>query len=257
MKRSVLYFILFFGCFLGLKAQEEKEINHQLQSWWSVNSTTRITESLGVIGDFHFRANDFFSESNFYFSRIGLAYWTSDKLTVVGGYAHLWLAVPSLESGTVYQNENRIYQQAQWRHDEGKVILLNRIRNEQRWHEVLNPDGSVDRIRFSNRVRILMSATIPIFRNEFLPALSVAEEMHFHFGKDLIFNTFDQNRIFLGMKQKISPNLKFDIGYMMVYQQKSTGFEYDLNHTFRWFFYYTPDLRKSKKGPHYSIPGDE
>ena len=193
----------------------------------------------------------------FYFFIIVVAYWTSDKLTVVGGYAHLWLAIPTGDSGFNYQDENRIYQQVQWRHQEGRVVLFNRIRNEQRWHEVLAADGSVDHIRFSNRVRILLSATIPFFKNEYMPTLSVAEEMHFHFGKELVYNTFDQNRIFLGIKQKITSNLKFDIGYMMVYQQKATGFEYDMNHTFRWFFYITPDLRKIKKGPHYSIPGDE
>ncbi len=236
---------------------QEKSINIRTQSWWSVNSTTRLTNRIGIVGDFHIRNNGILEERNFYFSRIGLAYWNSDKLTLVGGYAHLWLAVPSPESTFNYQNENRIYQQAQWRHQEGRVIILNRIRNEQRWHQVLTEEGDVDRIRFSNRVRILLSATVPVFQNPYLPSLSFAEEMHVQFGKDLVYNTFDQNRIFAGIKQKLTDNLKFDLGYMMVYQQKMSGNQYDLNHTLRWFFYYTPDFRKNKDGIHYSVPGDE
>ncbi len=257
MKYTVFFGVIFFLLCISAEGQEKKEINHISQAWSSVNSTTRISEKIGVIGDFHLRTTNFLNDPNFYFARIGVAYWTSDKLTLVGGYAHLWLAVPSIESGFNYQNENRLYQQAQWRHQEGRVILLNRIRNEQRWHEVLDQNGRVERTRFSNRVRILISATIPVFNDENLPSISVAEEMHVQFGKENVFNTFDQNRIFLGLKQKITSNLKFDFGYMMVYQQKSTGFVYDMNHTLRWFFYYTPDLRKSKEGPHYSIPGDE
>ena len=35
-------------------------------------------------------------------------------------------------------------------------------------------------------------------------------------------------------------------GYMPVYQQKASGYQYDLNHTIRWFFYFSPDSRKNK-----------
>jgi hypothetical protein len=31
---------------------------------------------------------------------------------------------------------------------------------------------------------------------------------------------------------------------MLVYQQKASGYLYDLNHTLRWFFYFTPDRRE-------------
>jgi hypothetical protein len=239
------------------QAQQKKEINQKAQFWWSVNSTTRLSEKWGVIADFHTRRDDFVKDINFYFARAGFAFWASDKLTLVGGYAHLWLAQPITDVGFVYQNENRVYQQAQWRQKEGKVTFVHRIRNEQRWREALDPDGKVDGVRFADRIRFLFSIAIPVFENEYLPVLSIADEVHFQFGKSIVLNTFDQNRTFLGIKQKITQNLSFDLGYMMVYQQKSSGFEYDMNHTLRWFFYFSPDLRKLKKGPHYPIPGDE
>lgn len=242
---------------VNLMAQTEKVISHNPQFWWSVNTTARMTERWGAITDFHIRRDDFISSSNFYFARIGAAYWATDKLTLVGGYAHLWLN-RGLENGrSTYQNENRVYQQAQWRTKEGRVTFVSRVRNEQRWHEVLNPNGSVNRIRFSNRVRFLFSVNIPVFENQYLPSISVADEMLFHFGKEIVYNSLDQNRTFLGIKQKVTDNLSFDLGYMLVYQQRYSGFEYDMNHTFRFFFYYSPDFRKNKDGIHYSIPGDE
>lgn len=71
------------------------------------------------------------------------------------------------------------------------------------------------------------------------PQLVLADELLVQFGKDVVFNTFDQNRIFIGIKQKINNSLSFDTGYMSVFQQKSNGINYIQSNTFRLFFYYT------------------
>jgi hypothetical protein len=83
-----------------------------------------------------------------------------------------------------------------------------------------------------------------------MPKPVISNELLVHFGKPVVYNTFDQNRLFLGIRQQISKPLSFDIGYMNVYQQKFTGYQYDVNHTFRLFFYYTPDLRKNLQPRH-------
>ncbi len=258
MLRITLFLLaLFISTQLLSQENTEKIINEKNQFWWSINTTTRLTDNFGVVGDFHIRRDDFIQEPNFYFARIGAAFWMTDRLTLVAGYAHLWLSKSFENLDNIYQGENRIYQQVQWRQKVGRVTFVQRIRNEQRWHEVLRNDGSVDTIRFSNRVRFLSSFNIKVFENPKLPSISIADEVHMHFGKEIIYNTFDQNRIFTGLKVPLAKNLKFDIGYMMVYQQRYAGNEYDMNHTFRWFFYYTPDFRSKKDGPHYALPGDE
>lgn len=249
--------IIFFLLIQIAVLAQQKEVNQQNQFWWSVNSSSRVSERFGVIADFHVRRNDFLDKSNFYFARIGGAYWVSDQLTLVAGYAHLWLSKPLDNGRNNYQDENRIYQQVQWRQQVGRVTFVQRIRNEQRWHEVLNESGAQIRTRFSNRIRFLSSFAVKLFENPKMPQLVFADEVHIHFGKEIIYNTFDQNRIFAGLKIPLKKNLKFDIGYMMVYQQRYTGHEYDMNHTFRWFFYFTPDLRREKSSIHYALPGDE
>jgi uncharacterized protein YqfB (UPF0267 family) len=249
--------LLIMGMISVSNAQEAKTLHHQDQFWWSINSSTRITEHFGLITDFHIRRTQFISESNFYFARLGGAFWISDQLTLVGGAAHLWLAKSFDNDLTRYQNENRIYQQIQWRQKVGRVTFVQRIRNEQRWHEVLGEEGEVLRTRFSNRVRFLSSFNIKVFENPKMPSISLADEAHFHVGKEIVYNTFDQNRIFAGIKVPLRNNLSFDMGYMLLYQQHYSGNTYDVNHTFRWFFYYSPDLRSRKGKLHYAIPGDE
>ena len=63
-------------------------------------------------------------------------------------------------------------------------------------------------------------------------------------------------RVFLGVKQTLGRSWSFDLGYMLLYQQKASGYPYDLNHTLRWFFYFTPDLRKVKSS-HHPASGEE
>ena len=91
------------------------------------------------------------------------------------------------------------------------------------------------------------------------PRLVLSDEILFQFGEEIVYNTFDQNRFFIGINHRLNKNWTFDFGYMPVFQQKSTGYNYDLNHTIRLFFYLSPDLRKKKDEdmPHYPVGGIE
>jgi hypothetical protein len=226
-------------------AQSEKEINTQYQAWLSLNTTTRVTDRVGVIGDFHVRRNDFLEDPSFYFVRFGANFWVTEKFTVAFGYAHMWVA-PSREDWHTWTGENRIYEQAQYATKIGSASVLHRFRNEQRWQDEVEDDVFTGETKFSNRVRYLLSFTIPVSENASVPSLVLSDEILVQFGSDVVLNTFDQNRFFAGIKKSLSPRWSYDLGYMMVYQQKASGYQYDLNHTLRWFFYFTPDLRETK-----------
>ena len=45
--------------------QTEKEIEDQVQFWTSINSTTRLSNHWGVMGDFHIRRNNFLKDPIF------------------------------------------------------------------------------------------------------------------------------------------------------------------------------------------------
>jgi len=255
------WFILLGLCFqpfMLVNAQEEREVNDQVQFWTSINSTLRFTDKLGLMGDFHIKRNNFVKDPGFYFLRFGGIYWLDDKFSFAGGVAGLWYATET-NKGRSFGFEKRIYQQVLWRTAIRRVVFLQRIRNEQRWHEVLNDDGSLNRVLFSNRVRFLLSWNIKVFNDEKLPKLVLSDEILFHFGKEIIYNTFDQNRFFIGINYHINETWTCDFGYMLVYQQLYSGYQYDRNHTVRLFFYYSPDFRKQKNKdlPHYPIGGSE
>ena len=223
----------------------EKVVKQQTQAWVSINTITKFSDHWGVAADAHIRTNGIFQDNNFYFLRGGISYIPNASVSLTGGYAHMWLA-PTKEGWNTYADENRIYQQAQLNTKLGKVSVLQRLRNEQRWQEKIVNDEPTGKNRFTDRVRYLVSFNIPVFKKKTAPSLVLSDEILIHFGKEVVYNTFDQNRLFIGIKQAVNPQLSFDFGYMNVYQQKYTGYQYDMNHTLRLFFYLNSSI-KSKK----------
>ncbi|WP_148707180.1 DUF2490 domain-containing protein [Chitinophaga skermanii] len=246
MKKIWLLFCLLPHC---LWAQTEKTVNNQFQSWVSINSTFRFNNHWGAIGDFHMKRNNFVSDPSFYFMRVGGGYWLNENLSFIMGYGHLWLAPPP--GRKTYADENRWYEQIAYATRVGNVSLLNRFRSEQRWREALRDDKSTGDFNFSNRFRYLISVGIPVSKNPHIPQISLANEVAVQFGKTIVNNTFDQFRAFAGIRQGFGKGWSYDFGYMLVWQQKANGFEYDANHTIRLFFYYT---WTNKKKSHKELP---
>ncbi|RAJ76562.1 uncharacterized protein DUF2490 [Chitinophaga dinghuensis] len=230
------FFLLLFPFLVA--AQQQKEVKSQLQTWVSLNSTFRVSDHWGFVGDLHIRRNNFVADNSFYFLRGGVGYWLNEQLSFITGYAHLWLA-PSTPGYKTFADENRWYEQIAYSSKVGKVSLLNRFRSEQRWREILRNDMSTGDYSFSNRFRYLISIGIPLSANPFIPQITVANEVAVQFGKQVVNNTFDQFRAFAGIRQSMGRGWSYDFGYMFVSQQKASGYQYDYNHTIRLFFYYT------------------
>ena len=229
----------------NIQAQATKTVNEQSQAWVSINGTIKLHKKWGMIADLHMRRNNFFADPSFYFVRTGVDYWITENITAVLGYGRMWVA-PAKPAWQHFGVENRLYQQLQMVSKVGKISLMNRLRNEQRWQEKIVDDKSTHENKFTDRIRYLLSMTIPVFKDHKLPSFVLSDELAIQFGKEVVYNTFEQNRVFIGIKQPVCKALSFDLGYMVLYQQKASGYQYDKNNTFRWFFYYTPDFRKKK-----------
>lgn len=221
-----------------------KEVNRQSQSWFSFNSTTRLSMHWGIIADAHMRRNQFIADPSFYFLRGAVNYWVSDNITIAAGYGKMWLA-PTTAGWKHFAKEDRLYLQLQSVSKIGKIGLLQRLRNENRWQQKMVADSFSGNYKITDRVRYLLSVTIPVFKKIKYPSLVISDELAIQFGKEVVYNAFEQNRLFFGIRQNISKALSYDLGYMQVMQQKSTGYQYDKNNTFRLFFYYMPNLSKN------------
>ena len=225
---------------------QQKQVETQHHSWWSINTLAKVSDKWSLIGDVHIRRNDFLAGNNFYFVRWGISRQMHKGFSLAGGTGHLWLA--SRNNATeLFANENRLYQQAQWVKQNGSIQWVHRIRLEERWQEkIVNGIPIRDR-RFTTRMRYLSMLNWSFSKQEYVPKLSIANELLLQTGRDIVYNHFDQNRFFVGFRQKLTSALEADIGYMHVYQQLIQGNKYNENHTFRLFMYWRPDWRKQKE----------
>ena len=250
-KYKILMFVVFLPILVIGQVQAEKVIKQQSQTWISLNNTIVLDKHWAVLADLHLRRTDFLESDNFYLVRGALGYVTDSKQIVALGYGHYWYA-PSALNWHQFSNEDLIYQLYQFNSKIGNVSVLHRFRNEQRWQQIMVNDSWNGAKRFTDRVRYLISFDIPIFKKKTWPSLSISDEIRIQFGKDVVYNTFDQNLFFIGIKQSISPKLSFDFGYMNVYQEKKSGYQYDMNHTLRLFFYYKNNLKSMTHLEHHS-----
>ena len=221
----------------------QKKIEHNTYTWVSINSNLFVNKHWFIMADAHLRENNFFSSTSFIFGRIGIGYQVDNKLSFVAGYGNMEVS-PTTAGWTTKADEDRLFEQVILSSEYKKIKLMQRIRNEQRWQDVIVQDKKTSSRKFTDRVRYLLNATIPVFKNKKLPQLVIGDELALNFGKEVTYNTFDQNRLFFGIKQSITPNLGFDAGYMNILQQKSTGNSYIKGDVMRLFFYYTLHPKK-------------
>jgi hypothetical protein len=239
------------------QATPAKQVKVVPNVWVSANNTLRFSDHWGMIADIHVRRKDFITASDFYFLRTGVHYWFTKDLSLDLGYGHMWVMPATSEMHTVAQ-ENRIHEQLLLTGSLGRVSMLQRLRNEHRWVQYIAND-KVAGVRYSDRVRYLLSLNARVFRNKHLPSLTVSDELMVQFGEYIVYNTFDQNRLFIGIRQDITHNLSFDLGYMRIFQQKALPQVYERHDVLRLFFYWSPDLRRSirHKSPDLHHPNDE
>lgn len=237
---KVLLFTATLVICLAGKAQiapDNKQILQHTQSWYALNSTFRLSDRWGIVADFHMRRDGLMDNEYFYFVRLGGVYWIQKKYPVVAGVARMWVA-----GSDTWAVENRVYQQWSSLTEEGRLSILQRIRLEQRWRDQVTSGQVVGDKQFSLRTRYLASFQINVFKDSSKPAVVVSDEVLVQFGPTVVYNTFDQNRLFLGVRLNLGKHLSMDTGYMNVFQQRAAGDVYDVSHVFRVFLYWNLDL---------------
>lgn len=246
--KKILLLILFHCLFTTGFAQRTREVQTQHHFWTSINTQARISNKWSAIADLHIRRTDYLKNNNFYYIRVGAAYHINQNLSVSLAGGHMWLANKTATT-ELFVNENRLVQQIQFNQPLGSIQLSQRLRIEERWIQKVVNSELTDSYRYSTRYRYQLGLSIPLSKNKYIPSLAFADELMMQTGKDIIYNNFDQNRFFAGIKQQITPSLAMDFGYMRVWQQRLSGYQYNRNHTIRLFFYWQPDFRKKQSAP--------
>lgn len=223
----------------------EKDVHSREQLWVGYFNQTRFSNKWGMWVDVHYRMTDNFVDRPFQFMfRPAVTYFIKDNLRVNVGYA-LVEHFPAKGLHTT-RTEHRPWQQIWWNQKYPGLVTLQWLRLEQRFNQKVAADQKQDGYNYNFRVRYNFSFFIPLKGKEIIaktPFAAVIDEVFLNFGGKVVYNTFDQNRFFIGLGYQFTPTLNAQLGYMNVYQQEASGNNYFSTHAIRLFFFHTLDLR--------------
>jgi hypothetical protein len=227
----------------------EKEVHEREQLWLGYFNQTRITNKFGFWLDIHYRQTDNFIERPFQFLvRPALTWFIKDNLRFNAGYAFVnHFPAKGLETS---RPEHRIWQQIWWNQKYTGFTTLQWLRLEQRFNHKIANDQLQEGYNFNYRIRYNISFFVPLKGKEMVartPFAAVMNETFINFGKNIVYNTFDQNRFFVGIGYQFTSHLNGHVGYMNIFQQESAGNKYMVTHAIRLFVFQTLDFRPSTK----------
>ena len=250
MKRTLLVTCLWAMGSAMLYAQTTKSTENIEQVWLGYFNQTRFSNKFGIWTDLHLRTKeDFTNNFSQAIVRLGLTYYIDNNTKFTAGYARVFL-FPGDNHKDITQPEHRPWQQLQWHTAFKKTKLMQWVRLEERFRRKIANDSTLaDGYNFNWRLRYNIWYEVPLISNGVLPkslSFIANDELHINFGKEIVYNYFDQNRFFLGFKYQLSKSSNVQFGYMNLFQQLSAGNRYKNINAARVFFFQNFDLRKNK-----------
>jgi Protein of unknown function (DUF2490) len=218
------------------------------QVWLGYFNQTRFADRFGIWFDGQLRTKeDFFDDLSVSIIRPGITYYVSDALKLTTGYAYV-TQYPQ-DNFKVSRPENRLWQQVQWHTKYARNRTMQWIRLEERFRRKIAEDSTLAegnnfnyRIRYNFLWQLPFSGTIEKGSFSFI----VNDELHVAFGKEVVYNYFDQNRFFAGLAYNVNSTDNIQFGYLNVFQQLAKGNQYRSIHGARLFYFHNLDLRKKK-----------
>lgn len=122
-----------------------------------------------------------------------------------------------------------------------------RFKVEARFFHQTENNELVGGYQFSNfRMRYQLGLDIPLIKKQDAEKLilKIKDEVMFNFGKNIVKNVFDQNRIYIGLNYPMNKNLAFEAGYLNWFQQRPSGTDFYNRDIIRFSVFHTINIKK-------------
>lgn len=249
MKKDLGLSVLLIILTINQVCSQNKVIHSREQLWLGYFNQTRISNKVGFWLDVHYRMTDNFIERPFQFLfRPAVSYYVKNNLRLQAGYAYV-AHFPS-EGMETTRPEHRGWQQIWWRQEFQGLTTLQWLRLEERFNRKIENDELQPGYNFNYRLRYNFSFFIPLKGKSLetkTPFVAIIDELFINFGERIVYNTFDQNRFFVGIGYQFNPHLNIQAGYMNIFQQEASGNSYWSTHAFRLFLFQSLDLRNNNE----------
>lgn len=227
----------------------QRTVTTQNQQWVHYFLTARFAEKAYLTSEASFRTRSGFSEASQSVLGAGLMYRPAPTLSLQTNVAYFTAYAQA--PATVNRPEWRVYHAILLQGQKyGKLTVSHRYRVEERFFRKANSQTLEQGFDLECRLRYQLQLQYPLKGDKVdykIPYLFLTEEIFLHLGKNILTNTFDQNRITAGLGLMFIKNFTCTLGYLHIYQQRASGSNYNSIHTLRLALIHTPDWRKKQK----------
>ena len=198
-------------------------------------------------GEYHYRRrNDFVRDMAQIYLRFGTTYLVSKKFEITTGIVTpiYWAPDQSASDIDKVVMQFRFWEQFLFVQPMGRAKIYHQLRFEQRWkrdYEV----GS--HFKLTYRFRYKFTTYIPINNDHLVSKtlfFSAYEEIFIQAGKPVVFDHFEDNRVFIGLGYIINPNFQIQTGYMWTFRHKGAPWRYEHRHIPRISLYHNLNFFK-------------
>lgn len=214
--------------FYPTNAQTAKKVDHQSLLWTRYYNQLELNAKWSIHSEFDNRVFVTPIVQNLFVVRVQGRYKISEQVEIGSGVVYFSVATqnPEIDSG-FSKPEYRIQQDATLKQNLLKINLNQRFQIEQRFFQNFDKAGLTNGSTFFWRFRYRIQGDYTFWEKseQYLKAI-VYNELMINAGKNVVNNTFDQNRVYAGLQYGINSSLSAELGYMNSFQQRSTFVDY-------------------------------
>jgi hypothetical protein len=222
MKGKGIIIVLFLFRFATASGQNNRINTYENIGWYNTFATIKVSDKFGFHAEYQWRRNNIITDWQQSLLRLGINCQLNSRVLFRIGYA--WVEtfpygeIPINGFGKDY-TEHRIFQMAQLSHKEGRVDFSHRFMLEQRYvgrYSSANLNFE-DEFLLLHRIRYMFRLQLSLKGKEILdhtPYVALYNEVFIGFGKNVIVNVFDQNRIGVLLGYRFNKNVKLEAGYL-------------------------------------------
>jgi hypothetical protein len=247
---KVIVFIIAFVISFSIASNsfsQAKQVQYLQQTWFAYFNQTKLHKKWGLWNELQLKTQDhFFNNYSSTEATLGGMYYLTKDIKLVNGYTLVTL-YPT-DGKTINSYEHRGWQMIQWTSLHPKIKFTQWFRLEERFRsQFLDNNTLADGYDFSWRARYNVFMQIPLGPRKYAPgtfSFLTANELYLNFGKNIVYNTFDQNRFFIGAFYHVNKHDNLQIGLTEVYQHLASANKYKSVDVFKISYFNNLDFSK-------------
>jgi hypothetical protein len=225
-------------------AQTEKNINQQSLLWTRYYNQIDLNNKWSLHSEFDNRIFINTIKENLFMLRINGRYKINKNTEIGSGFSYFSVSTQDPEINSNFNiPEYRGQQDITWKKEFENSTLIQRFQIEERFFHNANKQSLLPGTKYNWRFRYRFQADFYWWKkkDQYLKTIAY-DEIMINAGRNIIKNTFDQNRIYGAFQYGINKNIALELGYLKSFQKRASGVDYFDRDIIRFTFFHKISL---------------